>query len=226
MVNFLENIKIRSLMILVFLSSIGLLTVFFSQTINAQPQANSSLSTSQEQLYTTMAEISNSDKPEDIATLAYLWGYPLITVQRSFDYFTNPNTPQVVGQGPANEINCATQLINASFKDVVSPNDDTLYCQSWMDLTEEPLVLKVPLVQDRYITFQFLDAYTNDYTYLGTRASGSSEGTYIIAGPNWNGQVPEDMTKIWTPTNIAWLLNRILVKGDSDLPNVHVSKIR
>ena len=41
-------------------------------------------------------------------------------------------------------------------------------------------------------------------------------GTYLIAGPDWNGQVPEGMTKIWTPTNLAWLINRILVKGPSD----------
>ena len=118
-------------------------------------------------------------------------------------------------------MNCAHQLVNASFTDIVTPNDDTLYCQSWMDLTKEPVVLKVPSVQDRYISFQFLDAYTNDYTYLGTRASGASEGTYLIAGPNWDRQVPENMTKIWTPTNLAWVLNRILVKGDADLPNVH-----
>ena len=80
MANFLENIKIGSTMILVFLSSIGLSTIFFSQTIIAQTQTNSSLPPSQDQLYTTMVEISNSDKPEDIATLAYLWGYSLITV--------------------------------------------------------------------------------------------------------------------------------------------------
>lgn len=29
------------------------------------------------------------------------------------------------------------------------------------------------------------------------------------------------MTKIWTPTNLAWVLDRILVKGDADLPNVY-----
>lgn len=222
MLNFM-GIKIGFLMVLVSLSLMGLSPLFSSYTVDSQSQTQSGTSNppSQEQLFTTIAEISNSDKPEDIATFAYLWGYPLITVQRSFDYFTNPNTPQVVGQGPANEMNCATELVNASFKDIVSPNDDTLYCQSWMDLSKEPLVLHVPSIQDRYITFEFLDAYTNDYNYLGTRASGATEGTYLIAGPNWDGQVPEDMTKIWTPTNLAWLINRILVKGDSDLPNVH-----
>ena len=46
-------------------------------------------------------------------------------------------------------------------------------------------------------------------------------GTYLIAGPDWNGQVPEGMTKIWTPTNLAWLVNRIVVKGPADVPNVN-----
>ena len=218
-----QIIKIGSLVVLlVMLSLVSSYSIFYSQTIDGATTTNSNITiTSSQELDTIMSQISNSDKPEDIATLAYMWGYPLITAQRSFDYFTNPNTPHVIGQGPANEMNCASQLVNASFTDVVTPNYDTLYCQSWMDLTKEPLVLNVPSVQDRYVTFEFLDAYTNDYTYLGTRASGGSEGTYLIAGPNWDGQVPEDMTKIWTPTNLAWVLNRILVKGDSDLPNVH-----
>lgn len=218
MTDFIQNIKIGSLIIFLSLTLLASSTVFLSQKVNAQAQTTA---LSQEQLYTAMANISNSDKPKDIATLAYLWGYSLITTHRSFDYFTNPNTPHVTGQGPANEINCASQLVNASFTDVVTPNDDTLYCQSWMDLAKEPLVLEVPSVQDRYITFEFLDAFTNDYTYLGTRASGASEGTYLITGPDWNGKVPADMTKIWSPTNIAWLLNRILVKGDSDIQNVY-----
>lgn len=211
------------IVIIVFLAIFSLVSSYsiFSQTVNGVTTNSNITTTSSQELGTIMSQISNSDKPEDIATLAYLWGYPLITSQRSFDYFTNPNTPTVVGQGPENEMNCARQLVNASFTDIVTPNDDTLYCQAWMDLTKEPLVLKVPSVQDRYISFQFLDAYTNDYTYLGTRASGGSEGTYLIAGPNWDGQVPQDMTKIWSPTNIVWIINRILVTGDSDLPNVH-----
>ncbi len=113
-------------------------------------------------------------------------------------------------------------LTNASFTDIVNPNADTLYCMSQLDLTEEPVVLVVPPISDRYYTFQFLDAYTNNYDYLGQRASGpGTAGTYLIAGPYWNGQVPEGMTKIWTPTNLAWLVNRILVKGPADVPNVN-----
>jgi hypothetical protein len=55
--------------------------------------------------------------------------------------------------------------------------------------------------------------------YLGTRATGNSNGTYLLAGPDWKGQVPEGMTKIWSPTNLAWLVTRTLVKGPTDVPN-------
>jgi DNA sulfur modification protein DndE len=210
------------LMLISFL--VSTYNIFYLQTVNGTiTEANTTITNtiSPQELDTIMSQISNSDKPEDIATLAYIWGYPLITIERSFNYFTNPNTPNVPGQGPANELNCAKELVNANFTDVVLPNEDTLYCQAWMNLTNEPLVLKVPPISDRYYTFEFLDAYTNVYNYVGTRASGSSGGTYLITGPDWNGEVPKEMTKIWSPTNTAWILNRILVKGDSDLPNVH-----
>ena len=176
-----------------------------------------------EQLNTKMAQLSSSNNPADIATLAYIWGFSPVTMKRQFDFVTSPNVPPVgVGRGPANTITCARNLQNASSTDVVSPNSDTLYCFVHFDLKKEPVVLVVPAIPaDRYHTFEFLDAYTNVFAYLGTRATGSNGGTYLIAGPDWKGQVPQGMTKIWSPTNLAWLINHILVKDPSDLANVH-----
>jgi hypothetical protein len=170
-----------------------------------------------------MAQITTSNDPADIATLAYIWGFPLVSMERQFNFVTNPNVPPGVGRGPANMISvssCAQNLINASFSDVVTPNSDTLYCFIQFDLTNEPKVIVVPPIEDRYYSFQFLDAYTNDFIYLGTRATGSSGGTYLLAGPDWKGQVPEGMIKIWSPTNLAWLVTRTLVKGPTDVVNV------
>ena len=65
-----------------------------------------------------------------------------------------------------------------------------------------------------------MDAYTNVFSYIGTRATGSAGGTYLLAGPDWNEQVPEGMTKIWSPTNLAWLITRTSVKGPTDVSNV------
>jgi hypothetical protein len=168
-----------------------------------------------------MAQLATSNKSEDIATLAYIWGFSLVTMERQFNFVTSPNVPPSPGRGPANTISCVRDLANASFTDVVSPNSDTLYCLTQFDLKNEPVVLVVPPIADRYYTFEFLDAYTNDFAYVGTRATGSTGGTYLVAGPDWNGQVPEGMTKIWSPTNLAWFINRILVKGPSDVPNVN-----
>ena len=174
-----------------------------------------------EQLKIKMAQISSSNKPEDITTLAYIWGFPLITMQRQFNFVTNPNV-HGLGRGPANTLVCARTLVDASFTDVVSPNSDTLYSVTQFDLKKEPVVLVVPpIAADRYYTFEFLDAYTNDFAYIGTRATGSNGGTYLIAGPNWIGQTPQGMTKIWSPTNLAWFINRILVKGPADVANVN-----
>ena len=189
--------------------------------VQAQTQAATSPQPSVEELNIQMAQISASNNPEDIATLAFIWGTPLIAMERQFNYVTNPNVPPGPGRGPANSVSCARDLVNASYTDVVTPNADTLYCQTQFDLNKEPVVLVVPPITDRYSTFQFVDAYTNDYAYLGQRATKGAGGTYLVAGPDWNAQVPEGMTMIWTPTNLAWLINRIVVEGPTDLSNVH-----
>jgi hypothetical protein len=130
-----------------------------------------------------MAQFSSSNKPEDIATLAYIWGFPLVTTERQFNFVTSPNVPPGIGRGPANTASCARDLVNASFTDVVNPNSDTLYCLAQFDLTDEPAVVVVPPISDRNYSFQFIDAYTNNYYYLGQRASGETGGTYLIVGP-------------------------------------------
>jgi hypothetical protein len=185
--------------------------------------SSSTTTTTTEQLNIKMAQISSSNKPEDVATLAYIWGFPLVTMERQFNFVTNPNVSPGVGHGPANTLSsnsCARQLINASFTDVVSPNSDTLYCFVQFDLKKEPVVLVIPPISsDRYNVFQFLDAYTNNFAYIGTRATGStiSGSTYLLASPEYNGQVPQGMTKIWSPTNLVWLISRISVKKDQQM---------
>jgi hypothetical protein len=216
-VNIIRTVIMLSFAGLCFSGSFSAIQYF--PAVQAQTQEVTS-QPSIEELNVRMAQISSSDIPEDIATLAYIWGFPLVTMERQFNFVTSPNVPPGVGRGPANSVSCATELVNASFTDVVTPNSDTLYCMVQFDLRNEPVVVVVPTISDRYYSFEFLDAYTNDYAYLGTRASGGNGGTYLIAGPEWNGQVSEGMSKIWTPTNLAWLITRTLVKNPADVANV------
>jgi hypothetical protein len=152
--------------------------------VPAQTQEGTTSQPSIEELNVQMAQFSPSNNPEDIATLAYIWRFPLVTMERQFNFETRPNISPGIGRGPANSISCATELVNASFTDVVPPNSDTLYCQTQFDLRREPVVVVVPHISDRYYSFQFLDVYTNDYTYLG-QASGTTGGTNLVASPDW-----------------------------------------
>lgn len=190
-------------------------------TVQAQEQSSIAQPSGVE-LNGQMAKLSSSNKPEDIATLAYIWGIPLVIMEESANYSTNPNAPHGLGVGPWNTMIPARDLANASFNiPGFAPNADTLYDFAWLDLNIEPLVLKVPPIPDRYYTLQFVDAYGSTFRYVGSRTTGSDGGTYFITGPKWKGQVLKGTTEIKSPTNIAWIQGRMLVKGPFDVPNVH-----
>src|SRR5688572_15010818 len=73
-------------------------------------------------------------------------------------------------------------------KDVVTPNNDTPYSWAWLDLRAEPMVISVPAVpKDRYYVVQWIDLFTQNFAYIGVRSTGFGAGSYMIAGPKWNG---------------------------------------
>ncbi|MGA8844742.1 MAG: DUF1254 domain-containing protein [Nitrososphaeraceae archaeon] len=167
-----------------------------------------------------MKRIENSSDPKDVATLAYIWGYPLVQIERLKNFETNPNSPPVQGNGPINKYVAFTELPIPGFGSGEYSNPDLLYASAWLNLTKEPIILKIPEIKDRYQVFQFIDAYDNDFHYLGTRTTGEKGGIYAITGPDWNGQIPAMMQEIKSPTNSMLLLSRILVKGPRELSNV------
>ena len=121
---------------------------------------------------------------------------------------------------PVNQMGYSTHLLTANFTDVVTPNADTLHNDAWLELEKEPIVLHVPDTNGRYYVQQMLDAYTNTFNSVGQRTTGTGEGDFTIVGPGWNGSLPPGLKMIKSPTNSVWIIGRILVKGESDLPNV------
>jgi hypothetical protein len=100
----------------------------------------------------------------------------------------------------------------------VGVNHDTLLAVGWLDLSKGPLVLYVPSFSGRYYSVQFTDPFDVDFAYVGTRATGTQEGDYLINGPGWKGQVPSGTKQISSPTNSVLVIGRILVYSDTDLP--------
>ncbi len=213
-----------------FLASLFLIVSLITSTglsgiyVTGQGNSTSNMtSTTSIDLDKKMQLLESSNDPKDIATLAYIWGYPLVTAQLTKDYNTNPNVPQREEYGPANQFNSARDLIDASQREVVRPNSDALYHIAWLDLKGTPLVLQVPDIADRYFVLPFMDTYGNQFKYIGTRTTGENGGTYVVVGPTWKGTLPanlSDANTIKSPTNLVWILGRILVKGPDDVQNV------
>ncbi len=189
---------------------------------NAQSNSTSNMvsTTSVSDLGEKMQQLESSSDPKDIATLAYIWGYPLVSEVRLVEYSTSPNVPAVTGRGPLNTFSHFESYPTSNFTDIVRVNVDTLYSLGYLDLGKEPVVLQVPAISERYYTLQFMDAYTNNFLYVGTRLNDTAGGMYLISGPNWEGDIPSDMKEIKSPTNILQILGRIFVEGPDDVSNV------
>ncbi|WP_067689571.1 DUF1254 domain-containing protein [Nocardia jejuensis] len=150
-----------------------------------------------------------------VATEAYVFGYPLVLMDAT----------RAAG-APANRFFHASTLPTAADRQVVRMNRDTLYSQAWLDLKPEPLVLQVPDMGERYWLMPLLDMWTNvrqDPSSVRPGSDGSPPSppfTYAITGPSWSGNLPDTVTRLAMPTSTAWLLGRIQVDGEADIPAV------
>jgi hypothetical protein len=120
-----------------------------------------------------------------------------------------------------NRLSHKLTLSNWQDRIVVRPNNDTLYSSAWINLSDsqEPLVLTIPGVEDRYYSFQFLDMDTNVVKILGSR--NKHYGHFVLASQDWQGTLPDDSQLLTFEHENYWLLARYLVKGQQDLPNIY-----
>ena len=121
---------------------------------------------------------------------------------------------------PYNEFGYARELLGPE-TEFVSPNNDTLYVLAACDVRQGPLVLHVPDTGGRYYVLQFVDAWTNNFAYIGRRATGTSEGEFLLAADGRAGEAPAGMRLVSAPTGIFMIVGRVQVDGEADLPAVH-----
>ena len=112
-----------------------------------------------------------------------------------YSYFVNKEDPEY--KGGWNEIHNTARVYTPDDKTIQTPNSDTPYSAVGADLRAEPLVLTVPPIeQDRYYSLQFVDGYTYNFAYVGSRTTGNGGGKYLLAGPNWKGEKPEGIDEV------------------------------
>ena len=156
-----------------------------------------------------------------LAMDAYIYGYPLVTMEMTRRVMTNVPTTQG-SRGPMGQLIKAREYPNSSFRDVTAPNADTLYTTAWINVEAEPWVLSIPDMKDRYFLFPMLDGWTTVFQVPGKRTTGTASQTYAITGPNWKGTLPAGVKEYKSSTSIVWILGRIYCTGTpEDYKAVH-----
>jgi hypothetical protein len=150
-----------------------------------------------------------------LLTRAYLYGLPGYEIARARD------TAQTLGQQPLNNLVHNRQLAGYKTRLITTPNNDTLYSSGFLDLSEGPVSITVPVFGPRYYSLAFIDAYTNNFAIIGQRTIGGNGAHLLVVPPGWTGAAPQGVTVVRSPTPQIWLLVRILIDGPQDLGTVH-----
>ena len=149
---------------------------------------------------------------------AVIYTMPLMMVKATEIKVTNTETASWT-QAPVNQLVKVPVLADASAKDVVTPNVDTIYTQAMIDLLQDAVVLKLPKT-DRFSIMQFMDAYTSTITIIDCMKLDDKGETFLLTGPFWQGEVPENMTQVKCPSNMVWMLGRTICADFEDSANV------
>ena len=145
-------------------------------------------------------DVPSIEETKAIAQEAFIYGLPVVMNYAVMqEYAVDKNSGQF--KAPFNEINNMAHVATYEDTAIVTPNSDTPYSLLWLDLRAEPMVISVPAVEkSRYYVAQLIDGNTYNYGYIGTRATGSEAGNYLVVGPDWKGTLPKGIKKIFTST--------------------------
>ena len=156
-----------------------------------------------------------------IAEEGFIYGLPLVMNYAIMnEYAVDPNSSQF--KAPFNQIKNLARVFTYKDTAVVTANSDTPYSFLWLDLRAEPIVISVPAVSgDRYYSVMLADGHTYNYGYIGSRATGNKAGNYMIVGPDWTGEKPAGIDKVFqslTPFSLAAFRTQLI--DPADMPNV------
>jgi hypothetical protein len=165
--------------------------------------------------------VIEDERIEDVAIDAYVYAYPLITMEYTRRVSTNVATPEAT-HAPMGQFVRMREYPTAAFRDVTAPNADTLYTVAWLDVSKEPWIVSLPDMKGRYFLLPMLDAWTNVFQVPGKRTTGTGPQRYAITPPGWHGTLPAGVTAYESPTAMVWIVGRIYCTGTpEDYKAVH-----
>jgi hypothetical protein len=156
-----------------------------------------------------------------IAEEGFIYGLPLV-MNYAVMYEFAVDTKSSQFKAPFNQLHNMHHVATYEDTAVVTPNSDTPYSTLWLDLRAEPIVISVPAMgKKRYYSVQLIDGNAYNYGYIGSRATGNERGDYLVVGPDWKGETPAGIKKVFSSTTpFALTLFRIQLFDAKDMPNV------
>jgi hypothetical protein len=172
------------------------------------------------------AEKTDQTKPgiaetKAIAEEGFIYGLPIVmNYAVMYEYVVDRNSGQF--KAPFNQIKNEARVFTYEDTAIITPNSDTPYSLLWLDLRAEPMVLSVPAVaRSRYYSVMLCDGNTFNYGYIGTRATGPEPGDYLVVGPDWKGETPAGIKKVFrSTTQFSLAAYRTQLFKPADMPNV------
>src|SRR5271169_1694513 len=161
------------------------------------------------------------EETKAIAEEGFIYGLPIVMNYAVMnEYAVDKSNPQF--KAPFNQIKNEPRVFTYEDTAIITPNSDTPYSLLWLDLRAEPMVLSVPAVEaGRYYTVQLIDGNTYNYGYIGSRATGNDAGDFMVAGPDWKGETPPGIKKVFqSTTQFSLAAYRTQLFKPEDMPNV------
>ncbi len=162
---------------------------------------------------------------EGIAVEAYIYAYPLVTVELTRRRLTNVVAPvdsPAGAKAPMGQFAKFRKHPDASYRDVTAPNDDTLYITAYLDVSKEPWIVSLPDLEGRFAVFSIFDAWTTVFADPGKRTTGTGAQTFAITGPGWSGTLPKGVREYKSNTPIVLFDGKIYSTGTpEDYKQVH-----
>jgi hypothetical protein len=154
---------------------------------------------------------------------SYVYGYPIVMMDVTREVLTAAPAPNSEGTAaPINQLAKMPHYVDPDFKNVVRISLNSLWTTGWVDLANEPIVLSVPEVKDRYYVFSIMNMWTDVFGSAGKRTTGSGPANFLIVGPNWKGTGPADIKETYrSSTRYAWILGQTTANGPDDFAAVN-----